>query len=312
MATNTWLDQCRKQKREVGALEENMEPVQEFSDSLHLEEMLISLESTLTPKQTAAFLLLDIFKFSADEVAGIVRSTPGGVYASVQRARKRIASIDETTVERKRENMNSNSIIEAYLAAFNSGDLNGILQLFSDQAQNEAFFGFQEYLKEEMLKGSLKFGTLRRWSIELEKQGYAFERNEKEQRIYYKRDIVALRQLQKMISEKVSMVNACTKIASKYINNKELEQTLDVHQQKNVQIAVSKEELQSMIEQAIEKEREVMFKAFEAKMNDVVEKRDRILTQQLNRSLEERRLEIAAAQEEKETKKPWWSKLFSK
>ncbi|UAL50665.1 hypothetical protein LIT32_15725 [Bacillus sp. CMF21] len=52
-----------------------------------------------------------------------------------------------------------------------------------------------------------------------------------------------------------------------------------------------------MIEQAIEKEREVMFKAFEAKMNDVVEKRDRILTQQLNRSLEERRLEIAAAQE---------------
>ncbi|MGD6964399.1 sigma-70 family RNA polymerase sigma factor [Fictibacillus phosphorivorans] len=158
MATNTWLDQCRKLKREIGALEENMEPVQEFTDSLHLEEMLISLESALTPKQTAAFLLLDIFKFSAEEVAGIVRSTPGGVYASVQRARRRIASIDDTSVERKRENMNSNSIIEAYLAAFNSGDLNGILQLFSDQAQNEAFFGFQEYSKEEMLKGSLKFG----------------------------------------------------------------------------------------------------------------------------------------------------------
>ncbi|ARW07048.1 hypothetical protein [Bacillus atrophaeus] len=98
------------------------------------------------------------------------------------------------------------------------------------------------------------------------------------------------------------MVNACTKIASKYINNKELEQTLDVHQQKGVQIAISKEELQSMIEQAIEKEREAMFKAFEAKLNDVVEKSDRILTQQLNRSMEERRLEIAAAQEEKEAK----------
>ncbi|WP_343310584.1 hypothetical protein AAHT65_17350 [Bacillus atrophaeus] len=58
-----------------------------------------------------------------------------------------------------------------------------------------------------------------------------------------------------------------------------------------------------MIEQAIEKEREAMFKAFEAKLNDVVEKSDRILTQQLNRSMEERRLEIAAAQEEKEAKK---------
>ncbi|WP_445505864.1 MerR family transcriptional regulator [Niallia sp. 03091] len=159
---------------------------------------------------------------------------------------------------------------------------------------------------------NINANTLRRWSIELEKQGYVFERNEKEQRIYYKRDIVALRQLQKMISEKVPMVNACTKIASKYINNKELEQTLDVHQQKGVQIAISKEELQSMIEQAIEKERESMFKAFEAKLNDVVEKRDRILTQQLNRSMEERRLEIAAAQEEKEAKKSWWGKIFSK
>ncbi|WFE12456.1 hypothetical protein P4829_10770 [Bacillus atrophaeus] len=67
-----------------------------------------------------------------------------------------------------------------------------------------------------------------------------------------------------------------------------------------------------MIEQAIEKEREAMFKAFEAKLNDVVEKSDRILTQQLNRSMEERRLEIAATQEEKEAKKSWWSKIFSK
>ncbi|MDL5141692.1 hypothetical protein [Bacillus atrophaeus] len=67
-----------------------------------------------------------------------------------------------------------------------------------------------------------------------------------------------------------------------------------------------------MIEQAIEKEREAMFKAFEAKLNVVVEKSDRILTQQLNRSMEERRLEIAATQEEKEAKKSWWSKIFSK
>lgn len=152
--------------------------------------------------------------------------------------------------------------------------------------------------------------TLRRWSIELEKQGYVFERNEKEQRIYYKRDIFALRQLQKMISEKISMVNACTKIASQYINNKELEQTLDVQQQESVQIAVSKEELQSLIEQAIEKEREAMFQAFERKMNDVIERRDRQVTLAMQNTMEEKQKEIAATTENPK-KKRWWEKLFS-
>jgi len=45
-----------------------------------------------------------------------------------------------------------------------------------------------------------------------------------------------------------------------------------------------------------------MFKAFDHKINDTLEKRDRLLTQHLQATLEERRLEIAAAQE----KKKWW------
>ncbi|MBY8914439.1 hypothetical protein KY305_17020 [Bacillus sp. YC2] len=59
---------------------------------------------------------------------------------------------------------------------------------------------------------------------------------------------------------------------------------------------------------AIEQEREEMFNAFELKMNDSIEKRDRLLMRSINRTMEEKRLEIAAAQEEKIT---WWSKLFS-
>lgn len=52
-----------------------------------------------------------------------------------------------------------------------------------------------------------------------------------------------------------------------------------------------------------------MFKAFEYKMNDVVEKRDRLLTMQLQQSLEEKKLEIAAAKEE-EIAKSWLEKTF--
>ncbi|GIN87589.1 hypothetical protein J6TS2_39750 [Heyndrickxia sporothermodurans] len=42
-----------------------------------------------------------------------------------------------------------------------------------------------------------------------------------------------------------------------------------------------------------------MLQAFKMKMNDVVEKRDRILTNQLRKSLEEKTLEITAAKKNK-------------
>lgn len=171
VATNTWLDQCRKLKREIGTLDEVPEPNLDFSDRLFLEEILISLESNLTIKQTAAFLLMDIFQFSADEVAGIVQSTPGGVYSSVQRARRKIASLDFSKSKTKIGTLSHNETIQAYLEAFNNGDLNSMLSLFSEQAQNEAFFGFQEFSKEEMRKGSLRFGLPGHTAKEIELWG---------------------------------------------------------------------------------------------------------------------------------------------
>ncbi|MET3699891.1 RNA polymerase sigma-70 factor [Bacillus oleivorans] len=158
VATNTWLDQCRKLKREVGTLAESQEPIVDFSDSLLLEQALISITNNLTAKQTAAFLLVDIFKFSAEETAGIVHSTPGGVYAAVQRARKRIASIDFSAAKTEPLAAKKDPTIAAYLEAFNKGDVNEMLRLVSDQTQNEAFLGFQEFSKDEMLKGSLQYG----------------------------------------------------------------------------------------------------------------------------------------------------------
>ncbi|QDP39400.1 RNA polymerase sigma factor [Radiobacillus deserti] len=156
IATNTWLDQCKKQKRVVGTLDDVPEPKVHFSDQLLLEEILISLEENLSPKQLAAFLLFDVFQFSAEEVAGIVRSTPGGVYANVQRTRKKITSIEPKS---KPTSLPPTSpIIQAYLDAFNKGDLDQLLALISEQADNEAFLGFQEYSKDEMRKGSLRYG----------------------------------------------------------------------------------------------------------------------------------------------------------
>ncbi|MEF3225909.1 DNA-binding protein, partial [Campylobacter jejuni] len=81
------------------------------------------------------------------------------------------------------------------------------------------------------------------------------------------------------------------------------------------EIRFSKKELQEIVQtavkKAIEEEREVILQAFEDKMNDIVEQRDRLLTHELNQTLEKKRLEIAAAQE-KEKKKSFFSRLFRK
>lgn len=167
-------------------------------------------------------------------------------------------------------------------------------------------FGY--FAKDVAVELEVTTSTLRRWSIELEKSGYVFERNDKEQRIYYERDFKAFRELKKLLTHSVAFTDAIKAVVSMDLEDKNASLTPSVYKQ---ELRLSKDELEELIhrtvKKAVEEEREAMLKAFEYKMNDVVEKRDRFITQQLNKSLEERRLEIAAAQEEK---KSWWKKIF--
>lgn len=50
--------------------------------------------------------------------------------------------------------------------------------------------------------------TLRRWSLELEKQGYEFDRSDSNKRIYYEKDMKAFRELKSLLDAAVSMENA--------------------------------------------------------------------------------------------------------
>lgn len=169
--------------------------------------------------------------------------------------------------------------------------------------KNAPSFGY--FAKDVAAELNITTSTLRRWSIELEKQGYYFTRNEKEQRIYYERDFQALRELKKLLSQSASFADALNAVISRDAQAKNATQTPSVFTD---DIRLSTRQLEEIIhktvKQAIEEEREAMLQAFEYKINDVVEKRDRILTKQLQQSLEERRVEIAAAAEEKEKK--WW------
>lgn len=176
--------------------------------------------------------------------------------------------------------------------------------------ENGNQFGY--FSKDMALELEVTTSTLRRWSIELEKLGYSFKRNDKDQRIYYERDFKIFRKLKELLKNDLSMENAVHAVIALA---QTLPETPNVHIENDKEVRFSKSELENIIHSAvkaaIEEEREMMFKAFEMKLNDTIEKRDRILTQQLNQSMEQKRLEISAALEEKNEKKPWW-KLFSK
>lgn len=166
-------------------------------------------------------------------------------------------------------------------------------------------FGY--FSKDVAIELEITTSTLRRWSIELEKEGYHFNRNEKEQRIYYERDFKAFRELKKLLSNSVPFTDAIKAIASTDFENKNAGQTPSVYSD---MIRLSKRELQEIIKSAIEEEREILLDEIQKKMNETIEMRDRLLTQQLKKSLEENKKLIAVTQEEKN--KSWWSKLFKK
>ncbi|MBN8191207.1 sigma-70 family RNA polymerase sigma factor [Bacillus sp. NTK074B] len=158
MATTTWIDQCRKEKRHVGLLEEDERLQDTSKDGLEAEEALHILFDHFYPRQVAVFLLREVFGFDAREVAGMVRTTPGAVYAAVRRMKEKLKTIDVHESKNQQTQSETHPIIKAYLKAMNEGDIDAVLALISEEAQNDAALGFQEFGKEEMRSGSMKYG----------------------------------------------------------------------------------------------------------------------------------------------------------
>ncbi|EDW5948288.1 MULTISPECIES: hypothetical protein [Lysinibacillus] len=147
--------------------------------------------------------------------------------------------------------------------------------------------------------------NLRRWSIDLENVGYRFYRDEHNRRAYLEKDIMPLKKLKEFLGNSMSKNDAVNAVVAMFPQDGNSTITIPVT---NDYVRISKRELQEIVKEAIEEEREMMLKAFEAKMDDVVEKRDRILTKQLRNTFEESQKLIAATQSEEKTS--WWKKLF--
>ncbi|WP_081356497.1 DUF3967 domain-containing protein [Priestia aryabhattai] len=163
--------------------------------------------------------------------------------------------------------------------------------------------------------------TLRRWSIELEKAGYKFERNEKDQRIYYERDFKAFRELRKLINNNVVLVDAIKAIVSMDVEGLNASQTPGVYREetrltKQLLEELLDEKINKAIQQAFEEGRRQGQKEIKDTINKMEqrskERDDNLMS--VIRSIQEEKEEvkqlIAVSQEQE--KKTFWQRFFSR
>ena len=154
------------------------------------------------------------------------------------------------------------------------------------------------FAKELSLNLDINTNTLRRWAIELEEQGYEFSRNDKNQRVYYERDILALSDFQKIIEKTQSLENTAKAVVTKVNDKKNAEKMLGVIEDSKDKIVFSKEELDDLINRVADEAVERAAEHLSRKFMDVIEQRDRKLINNLTQTMEQKQLEVAAALEE--------------
>jgi len=157
-----------------------------------------------------------------------------------------------------------------------------ILKINKNGVINAMINEFGYFSKEVATELDITTSTLRRWSIELEKAGYYFERNDNNQRIYYERDFRAFRELKNLLSNNVPFVDAIKAVSAMNFDNKINTKTPSVSYDI---VRLSRRDLEDIVTKVIEKERSYMLEVFEEKLKNEIEIRDRLLLKRLNQSL---------------------------
>jgi RNA polymerase sigma-70 factor, ECF subfamily len=128
---------------------------EDLADRVTLDEsvsmaLLVVLES-LTPAERSAFLLHDVFGYSFDEVAGIVGRTAQAARQLAARARRRVEAARPrypATAAQQRQ------LLEAFLTAASSGDVEALLALLDPQVEYRSDGGGRVPAARGVLRGA--------------------------------------------------------------------------------------------------------------------------------------------------------------
>jgi RNA polymerase sigma-70 factor (ECF subfamily) len=110
----------------------------------------VDLIALLAPQERAAVILKDVFDFSLDEIADALTTSVGAVKAALQRGRGKLVDPEPARVATAVP-----AVVDAFCAAFNARDIDGLTALLLDSAIVEAPGLSVEYGAQTARKGSL-------------------------------------------------------------------------------------------------------------------------------------------------------------
>jgi RNA polymerase sigma-70 factor, ECF subfamily len=130
----TWLEPCPDDLLEgLPAAEPGPEASYEAREAISLA--FITAVQRLPPRQRAALLLRDVLGFAASEAARILGTTEESVTSALKRARATLRRDDAASPEPPPpDSVAEKQLVERLTRAYESGDVDGIIALFADDA----------------------------------------------------------------------------------------------------------------------------------------------------------------------------------
>src|SRR5438105_6754944 len=154
VASNLWIDRLRAAHPQPEASEESA-----AGEPRDVREAAGTLLSRLSPQERAAVVLKEAFSFSLEEIAEMLSTSTGTVKSALHRGRgKLLEPPGQDEIPPKPP------VLDAFCAAFNSGDIDRLTSLLLDTAEIEVVRTRTEYGPEAARRGvfqGMLFGTRR-------------------------------------------------------------------------------------------------------------------------------------------------------
>jgi RNA polymerase sigma-70 factor, ECF subfamily len=151
MATNLWIDHCRRaSKFGFEPLEMDLPDDPDLTDDTRAAlERLVDL---LQPRQRVALLLKDVFGFSIEEIATFLETTPGAVKALLHRGRSTLATTPEEEYA-VRHDPEKRRLVSAYAERFSARNWDGMAELLRHDA-TVTIVGVDEEYGRDYIRGT--------------------------------------------------------------------------------------------------------------------------------------------------------------
>ena len=156
VASNLWLDQLRRRRREepLAYGHESTAATTPATDPHGSREAAGTLLGQLSPQERAAVVLKDVFDLSLGEIAEALSTTTGAVKAALHRGRGKLIEPDAPD-----SHVPAPGVLDAFCAAFNARDIDGVTSLLLDSASVEVVGATTQY-GPEAARRTVLYGML--------------------------------------------------------------------------------------------------------------------------------------------------------